>query len=219
MFDRWLYKTFKRRFLREYAKESNKPIELKDLEKTFVTAKGTQYYGFPDKVSLPIPREGQLQEFFMHIASGMNPETITEVLDNIDEALTEGLTTGKNAAKIGALVQYMKDRVGKVLPSELFYHILAVQYVREDESPQAYNEQIQLEKVAEFKKEMQTNSSFFLHTNELKRLRNLLQISDEQLQTYLRLSEAIDLTVTKDLKKVLSSSTTQLSSEEATATN
>ena len=219
MFNRWLYRHFKKRFLSEYAKESNKPIELRDLEKTFVTANGTQYYGFPDKVSLPIPREGQLQEFFMHIASGMNPESITEILDEIDGLITEGLTTGKNAAKIGALIHYMRDRVGKVLPSELFYHILAVQYVREDESPQAYNEQIQLEKVAEFKQEMETNSSFFLHTNELKRLRNLLQTSDEQLQTYLRLSEAIDLTVMKDLKKALSSSTTPLSSEEATATN
>lgn len=192
-----IWRIFGKKLVKFYLSEHNKPLSHSDLQYAFTLEDGKRYYRFASLMAMSVPREGKVQEFFMHLSSGMDPNNVTAILDEMEKALEDGIKDPKkkSAAKIGALIQYMRDRVAKVLPVELCYNILAVQYVREDEHPQVYDEQIQLEKVAQFKEETERSSAFFFNMPELQILRNLLGISESQLKQSFNDSQAITKTV------------------------
>ena len=74
---------------------------------------------------------------------------------------------------------------------ELFYNILAVQIVRDDEDPYTYTNAIQLQKVEAFKKEQHTgNLYFFFQQPELKNLSDLLKITQQDVEKLLIESKA-----------------------------
>jgi len=68
----------------------------------------------------------------------------------------------------------------------VFYNILAVQWVREDESVYEFNETIQFEKVQSFIQADKEHTGFFFHQPELKGLLSLLRITHEDVPSYLK---------------------------------
>lgn len=185
-----LYKLFKKQFLKIYASEQCKKPEFKDLEQSFVDSEGNQYYHYPDSVALPISRLSKLMEYMMWINKGISPEEHDKMLDVMDKAMVEGLRDGKNAAKIGFIIQEMRERRGKVIPPELLCNYIAVVNVREDEDPTVFNNVIHLQKVEAIKNEIEKgNGYFFFQSPELKRLLNSLNTTEEELLLLLKNSK------------------------------
>lgn len=172
-------------FLKALAKDQHKPFDRGEMEYRFLDMNGRKYYAFPKNLPAPIERTGKEMEFMMWMSAGLTSHELDRLLDAQDKALMGGLKTGKNAAKIGAIITEIRERKNMVLHTELLYNWLAAIWIREDENPLVYNNEIQLEKVAQFKKEVaESNSYFFFHQPELERLNYLWKLSESEWNQY-----------------------------------
>lgn len=167
-------------FLKLYAEEQYKFINHKELEKRFVDRNGVQYYGFPGDMQLPIERWGRAKTYLGMMSMSLSDVELNKIADGMDSCLMNGLKTGKNAAKLGALIEETRFRNRALLHHELLYNYLAVFMVREDEEPTTVNEDIHKQKVIQFKTETENGSYFFFRVPELKNLTWLWNLSEEE---------------------------------------
>lgn len=151
------------------------------LEVCFTDSLGIKYYKFPEAMSLPVERFGKLQEFMMWMSAGLTSAELDTLLDEADKAIMNGLTTGKNASKVGFIITQIRERKNMVIHTELLYNFLAVQVIREDEKPEFFNNQIHLEKIEQFKLETKDGKTydFFLRIG-LKKLNDLFNMSEAE---------------------------------------
>lgn len=164
-----------------FKRNSNTASIHPKLEYCFTDSKGKKYYKFPESMSLPIERFGKLQEYMMWMSSGITSSELDLLLDHADKALTEGLLQKKNAAKIGFIINELRERKNMVIHTELLYNFLSVQVIREDEAPESFNNNIQMEKVEQFKEDTKNGKTyaFFLRIG-LKKLNDLFSLSEEE---------------------------------------
>jgi hypothetical protein len=168
-------------------KDQNKPITHANLEFFFTDSsdKNFKWYKYPKNMAMPVDRLGQLLKFTQYLAKGLSPEE-DEALDQIiEDAIENGLKNpkAKSAAVISTVLTEKKKRRKLCFHTELFYNYLAVQLVREDEHPMVYDNTIQIEKVEQLKREQPDEGvMFFFRQPELKRLKDLLMITPEDLE-------------------------------------
>ena len=168
-------------FLRIYASEQGLKIKHSDLEKWFIDSAGKQYYRFPKQMAMPLERMGKLKEFYTHFSAGISGEEMDKLLASMDKILSEGIGKPETASRIGALIHILKERRQFVFHTELLYNILATQAIREDERPDVFSNEIQIEKVAQFKEEVkQSNSYFFFQQTQLTTPIDLLRFSQDE---------------------------------------
>lgn len=157
-------------------KQPSTPKPKDQLVFAFKTG-GKNYYQFTEGMAIPLSRLSQIQEFSIIISRGLTNAQIDLLTDRMDELLTDGLTKNRNAAKIGALVNEIRNRKNTVVLPELYLNYLACYYIREDESIELYNAQIQQEKVDAFRVAANDENSFFFRLTEYSRLIELLSSS------------------------------------------
>ena len=205
------WKKHKAELLKIYALEQDAKIETSALEKWFIDSNGKQYFKFPKQMALPIERMGKLNEFYTHLSAGISGSEMAKIISAMDNILSEGIGKPETASKMGALVHILKQRQQLVFHTEILYNILAVQAIREDEKPEVYSNEMQMEKVSQFKEEVANqNSYFFFHQTQLQTPIDLLKLSQAEWTTLWAESEAeqqalreiLDLLVTSnELKK------------------
>lgn len=180
---------------RYFQKRINKKLSIKlttnNLTHQFTDDDGNAYYSFPKEVELPISRMGKLQEYLMWMAKGVSKEEYIKAIDYAETALINGLSDKKGVAKIGFVLHELKDRCNMVIHDELFYNIIAVQLIRDDESPSEFNNEIHIQKVEAFKKMDKKDDCFFLHIQELLGQLGLTNITKKNLDELLRESQVI----------------------------
>lgn len=167
-----------------------KPITHSNLELIdYIDKEGRKYYRFPKSMSLPIDRLGQLKMYGQYLSKGLSAEEDDMIDDAIERALNDGIQNPKSgaAARIGALIMERKKRKQFTFHTELFYNILAVQWVREDESPVNFDAEIQQQKVKTFSDDNghKDGLCFFFQQPELSGLTDLLKITAKDVPTYL----------------------------------
>ncbi len=201
-----LWNLHKEDFLKIYAHEQSAPLTHAQLEKCFVDKKGVQYYRFPEAVALPVERLGQRSLILQWMSAGLTADEQNKFLDEIDKAVMDGLTNKdkKAAARVGSCTTQMRDRQKMVLHTELLYNFLAVQWVRKDENPTVYNNEIQMQKVEQFKEETASgNSYFFFQQKELKKLNDLWNFTEAEWNKYWEESK-IKIQATKEALETFS---------------
>lgn len=162
-----------------------KPLTHSSLSYAFVDKDGKKYYRFPKDVALAGKRFAQMQDYMSWMSAGMGADEFDMFMDAIDKVLLDGLGKHANVVALGAIIAEMKKRRKMVIHSELLYNFMAVQLVREDESPEEFDNDIQLQKVAAFKELTKTGSTyFFFHSQELKKLSTLFNMSESEWKTY-----------------------------------
>jgi len=174
--------------------EKKKPVKkpLKDnLIFAFKDSDGNNYYKFPSPEHIPLIRLFELQDYMAWMVRGLSAEQLWEIADRMDELITSGLKTGRNAAKLSLLVLELKDRNERSAPVELVYNYLAVFYVRGDENPLLVNKQVQMEKVEAFKKSAESGdmNEFFFALPEFKKICELLNITNSEWSSIVRESQ------------------------------
>ncbi len=160
-------------------------FDRQKMEYRYVDSDGHTYHGFPSKLGLPIERFGKMKSYLMWMISGISPKELRDLLDKADDALGKGIADPKQAAVIGMVHEEIRGRERLTIHTELLYNFMAVQWVRDDEDPLTFNNQIQLEKVESFKRESSKgNSYFFFRQKEMKMLSNLFKMSEEEWNKY-----------------------------------
>lgn len=184
-----IYSLFEKGFLNYLHKKNGTKLTKDNLSFSFFDLDGNGYYKFPSDLALPMARLGKLHGYTKWLSSGVDGKELDIMLDNIDKALTEGIKTGKNAAKIGFVVSQLKERKTMIVHDELFYNIIAIQIIRHDESPVKFNQEIHQAKVEAFRKLNESNDTFFLNISEYLKALNWSNITKEELVTILLGSE------------------------------
>ncbi len=151
MISKILWKLFHKDLIKHYIKDASKPVGFSDLKLAFTDLNGKKYYQPQQGWNIPIERLGKLQEFTMWMSAAISPEELDKLIDAADRLLTDGLKTGKNAAKIGAILSQIKERRKMCIHTELLYNYAACSLIREDEVVDKYDNDIQMQKVIQFK--------------------------------------------------------------------
>lgn len=173
-------------FLEYLHKKNGTKLTKENLTFSFFDLEGNGYYKFPKELALPMLRLGKLQEYMAWLSAGITGEEMDKMLDAVDKAITDGLKNNKNASKVGWLVSEIRDRKKMIVNPELFYNIIAIQMIRDDESPTEFNNEIQMQKVEAFKRLNTENDTFFLNIQEYLKALNWSNITREELINILK---------------------------------
>lgn len=198
-----LWKWFGKQLLKEYLSEQNKPLTLAKLSYAFTDCNGKKYYSFPKDMALPLDRYGQLIKYLSFLSARMTPAQMDKIIDAALELIQQGIGKDKNAAKVAALLYELRDRERLIVPAQLVYDILAVQYVREDELPSEFDNEIHMQKVSAFMADSSKGEFFFL-LPELKNLTSLSAISINEWAQYLEEDRKQDEQLNRILKVIFS---------------
>lgn len=178
---RLLFNWFEPQFIRFLNKKNAIKLTKDNLSFAFHDNSGHGYYKFPKEMALPMVRLGKLMGFMTRLSSGITGEELEKLLSYADQALTDGIKNGKNASKIGFIISEIRDAKTMVVHDELFYNIIALQFIRQDESPTKFNNDIHMEKVKAFKELNEQSDSFFLSISEYLKALNWSNITREEL--------------------------------------
>lgn len=201
MLRNWFFNKYEKEFFAYLNKKNGVTLTKENLAFSFYDLNGNAYYKFPKEIELPITRTGKVQEQLMWLSKGVSVEEYTKALDVADKALTDGLLNKKGGAKIGFIIEELRDRCKMVIHDELFYNIIATQIIRQDESVSEFNNQIHMEKVVAFKELDSKNDTFFLNIQEYLEAFGLFNITKTQLEHLLNESRV----VRQSLEKMLNS--------------
>ncbi len=173
-------------FLQYLHKKNGTKLTKENLVFSFFDLDGKGYYKFPKDLALPMARLGKLQEFMTWLSAGITGDEMDKMLDSMESAIMEGLKTGKSAAKIGWAISELRERKKMIVHEELFYNIIAIQIIRDDEMPTEFNNDIQMAKVNAFRKLNTENDTFFLNIHEYLTALNWSNITKDELLNILK---------------------------------
>jgi hypothetical protein len=194
-----LWKYFGKKLIKFYLADQNKPIQLSQLVYAFSDSKGKKYYRFPENVALPFDRYGKLMEYLTLISSRLTAENLALLCDKALAIVTEGISKEKNAAKVAAIIYQLKERKDWIVPAQLIYDVLCLQYIREDEQPDKFDNGIHMQKIELFMNEI-SKSAFFLRMPEFQKLLNSTTMSESEWTEYYLKSIAEDKILKETLK-------------------
>lgn len=198
-----LWKYFRDGLIKEWVSESNKPTTHAMLEYAFTDMKGRKYYRYPKDMSMSLDRYSHLTKYLSYLSARLTPEQMDSIIDVALQIIQDGIGKDKNAARVAALLYELKDRDRLIVPSQLVYDILAVQYVREDEKPDEFDNEIHMDKVSTFMSDI-SKSSFFFQLPELIKLTNMSATSMGAWVKYLEQSAIQDANLKRILKVIFS---------------
>lgn len=188
-----------------WLKRINKKMSIKltvnNLVQTLIDMDGNAYYSFPKEIEMPISRMAKLQEYLMWLAKGISKDEYLKAIEYAEQGLENGLKDAKGVAKIGFILHELKDRCNMVIHDELFYNIIAVQLIRQDESPTDFNNEIHLQKVEAFKKMDIQDDAFFLCMQEFLNQLGYKDITKMNLEELIRQSQAVRQALERMLTK------------------
>ena len=189
---------------RYWLKRINKKMSIKlsvnNLTQSFIDMDGNAYYSFPKEIEMPISRMAKMQEYLMWLAKGINKDEYIKAIDYAEGALIAGLKDSKGVAKIGFVLHELKDRCNMVIHDELFYNIIAVQLIRQDESPTEFNNEIHMQKVAAFKEMDLQDDAFFLCIQEYLMQLGYKDITKKNLEELIKHSQVVRKALERMLK-------------------
>ncbi|REJ84541.1 MAG: hypothetical protein DWQ44_08925 [Bacteroidetes bacterium] len=163
--------------------DARKMPTLKDMVFRYRDLEGRAYYGFSADQHMPLQRFGKMKDYLMWMTSSISPDELITLVREGSRILEEGIKHPSRAARIGLILSEIENRANMTLHTELLMNYLAVQWAREDESPEFFNNQIQLEKVDMFKKELsEGDGRFFFQCEELKNLWSRWKMSESEFQ-------------------------------------
>lgn len=172
-------------FLAYLHKKNGTKITRDSLVFSFNDLDGNGYYKFSSETSLPMSRLGKLHEFIKWLSAGITGDELEVIIDQCDKAIIECIKTQKSWAKIGWALSEIKDRKSMVVHDELFYNIIACQIVRHDESITEFSNEVQMQKVAAFRRLNTENDTFFLNIHEYLKALNWSNITIDELKSLL----------------------------------
>lgn len=178
-------------FLAYLHKKNRTKIVKENLTFAFNDLEGNGYYKFDKELDLPISRLAKMQEYLVWLSKGISKEEYIRAIDIAEGCLTDGLKNAKGVAKIGFVLHELKDRCNLVVHDELFYNILAVQFIRHDENVSEFNNNIHLEKVDMFKEMDSQDDTFFLNIQQYLDVFGLSNITKPHLQELLKESRTL----------------------------
>lgn len=207
-----LYSSHKDEIHKLVYESQKKPVTHAELSLVHdvIDKEGKRLYRWENPDNIPLFRYEKMLEYMQLITKGLTAKEDEMLDERIEQALQAGLKNEKvnSAVTIGAAIHERKVRRKMCVHSELMFNYIAVQIVREDESPLVFDNDIQMSKVVMLKEFAREGvADFFLTSPELKKLRDLLEMSKQDLETYIAESH-IQTQRLKELFQIIESKNT-----------
>lgn len=182
------YKALKPWFLKHYYLDQPKKSGFENMHKAFVDKAGQVYYVPKNDFDYPIARVKEIQKRLSRLDSGLNESTI----DMFIEAMRKSLGKGKqpDISRIGFLIEEMALRKEILIDNELFFDILALRYIRADETPAIVDKEIHTQKVKQFELDSSGGLYDFFYKMGLMTLIPYLSKLEDDWQEYTEMSIA-----------------------------
>lgn len=186
-------------------KDRPKPVDLKNLEPVYTDSAGKRYYKYPKSMAMPIERYGAMFRFLEFLQKGLSPEEDNTIDDAILQVYSDsGIADPTAGAKVVSLVMERKKRKELCFHTEVFYNILAIQWIREDENPDVVDNEIQMQKVDQMRQDAKSGKNgFFFQVPELKEQLKSLGISEQDVMKLIDKSEVEILALKEKIKFIL----------------
>jgi len=178
-----LYWLFGKAVLKVYFNSQSKKSGFENMQKAFVDSNAKIYYVPNNDFDYPVNRIKEIHKRLKRIDSGLSD---TE-LDRCFAVIKKALNSGKNPdlGMIGFAVAEMETRKDIWIHEELWFDVLALKYIREDEKPYVVDMTIHLEKVAQFRKDSQGGLYDFFYKMGLMKSIPFLQKLESDWDVYM----------------------------------
>jgi hypothetical protein len=178
-----LYWLFSKAVLKVYFNSQSKKSGFENMQKAFVDSNGKIHYVPNNDFDYPVNRIKEIHKRLKRIDSGLSdPE-----LDRCFAVIKKALNGGKNPdlGMIGFVIAEMETRKDIWIHEELWFDVLALKYIREDEKPYIVDMTIHLEKVAQFRKDSQGGLYDFFYKMGLMKSIPFLQKLESDWDLYM----------------------------------
>lgn len=181
-----IFNLCEKRFIRYLNNKNAIKLTKDNLTHSFYDDAGNGYYKFPKDIELPMCRLAKKQDYLMWMSKGVDKQEYAKALQDAKAGLEGGIKDGKGLAKIGYVLNALEEISEMVLHDELFYNLIAVQLIRQDEDPTKFNNEIHMQKVAAFKELDKHDDTFFLSIQEFLDQLSLSHITRDQYEKLLK---------------------------------
>lgn len=168
------------------------------------TLGGVDYYEMDDLMNQPYERAVTCLTFYEEFNQRVNRAYLEKHVEAMEKALQ--VVPGQPLAIADAtmLVRYLKDRLNFIIDGDLAYKLASVVYFDKTENPAVYDPKYNQGKIAAWKKEATANEFFFMQP--LQKLIPFLKDSEQNLEIYLQVTEAVKAQHLTSISRVLSKS-------------
>ena len=167
------------------------PKGFENLEYAF-TLDGRRYYRWASDTQMPLSRLKQLEVFLMHKFTGLLQGELNQFAVAIEQNQIKAIENRNNEqafvqymGNISALTHELKHRDNQTIRDQVLYDIVAISYVREDENPLRYANEIHREKVDTFMLLSHKVDPFFFRLPEVKHWLTMFDLSAANWERYL----------------------------------
>lgn len=184
--------------MRRFFNRRKKTWQAQKLTFAFHDLSGTPYLRFENQDLLSIERLGKLKEYYTWLIRGLTNTELEELIQQANQGVVMAMKNldnknivSKALANTISTHAEIQMRSEKISNTELYYNLLAVQYIREDEDPLVFSETIQKEKVIAFKEASGKIDSFFFALPEYANLCKLLNITANEWKEFQERSQMV----------------------------
>lgn|SRR3990167_7086294 len=183
---RLIYFLFKSQILKLQYGEQSKKKGFEKLTQVFIDSKGKRYYRYPNDMDIPILRKGALEKCLMEIESGLSGNELERILTAMSDALNErkGDRMIPNIAKVGFLVEEIRNRKNLLLHPDLLFEAVSILYIREDEDPAKVDGEVMNQKLVQLKEDSREGLYDFFYTSGLSAYIPFLGKSEDEWMEY-----------------------------------
>jgi hypothetical protein len=157
----------------------------KNIKRTiaYVDGNGKRYLKYDDDFDIPIKRIQQLELRLKRVQRGLSSEDETQLLKACKDALNKG--NKPDIARVGFIIEEMLMREEIIVHEDLWFDIIALTLIREDEQATEVDWTIHKEKVEQFKKEASKDMySFFVQSGLGTYIPYLTKLEDDWNEFY-----------------------------------
>lgn len=173
-----LYWLFGKRILKVYFNSQSKKSGFENMTKAFVDSEGIVYWLPKSDFDYPIERVKELHKRLKRVDSGLSDSELQRLLDVIKKALNGG--KNPDLGRIGFVVAEFEMRKEIWIHDDLWFDILALKYIREDEKPWLVDWSIHEEKIKQFRKDSQGGLyDFFYKMGLMKSIPYLVELEND----------------------------------------
>lgn len=168
----------KRLFHRFFKKNKPSPYKLQFL----FNHKGQAYYKFPKETNMPLERFANVLKLMEMLSCGLSGSEMNSILENMERAISAGLSNPKNAGIVSTYVNVIRERQDMVVHRDLLLNIAATFILRDDEKPEIINPDIHKEKLEAFEQMSKEAPHDFFLLAAIEPLMPLLTMSPQEFK-------------------------------------
>lgn len=150
-----IFNLFKKQMIAFAFATQRKQKGFEGLEWCFMDSVGNNYYKYIDDMDMPIERKAQLERYLIELDAKLSRREVKMFVDAMKAKIEEIINSPQKGkitglASLALMVEEIERREEMILHPELLMDIASVTYIRHDELPQTFDEDIHRQKVTQF---------------------------------------------------------------------